>query len=260
MWSEGCICCSPDTVQQSSARTVLAGTPSRTEDIAYVHCQNCSCKVCSFCVMGLTQLVTASNKKIPQEDPSISALKSMALALKSMDEPKVDFGFCCSFKQSIPTSTKTTIVTPPRAPELSIADSHDTDFVLMSDKSANKKCHRYLNNHKDNDPATVNFLSAYFQDDTPPASMKPANTSQIVGLLNESCIKSRRPNYTMNNFQGALVFRPFGLLVKADATNHHLSCNHMALAESSEDRTKAVIHGVISDKNGKIVQKYFDGQ
>ena len=249
MWSEGCICCSPDTVQQSSARTVLAGTPSRTEDIAYVHCQNCSCKVCSFCVMGLTQLVTASNKKIPQEDPSISALKSMALALKSMDEPKVDFGFCCSFKQSIPSSTKSTIVTPPRAPELSIADSHDTDFVLMSDKSANKKCRRYLNNHKDNDPATVNFLSAYFQDDTPPASMNPANTSQIVGLLNKSRKKSRRPKYTMNNFQGALVCPPFGLLVKADAANHHLSCNHMALAESSEGHTKAVIHGVISDKN-----------
>ena len=260
MWSEGCICCSPDTVQQSSARAVLAGTPSRTEDIAYVHCQNCSCKVCSFCVMGLTQLVTTSNKRIPPEDPSISALKSMALALKSMDEPKVDFGFCCSFKQSIPTSTKTTIVTPPRAPELSIADSHDTDFVLMSDKSAKKKCRRYLNNRKDNDPATVNFLSAYFQDDTPPASMNPANTSQIVGLLNKSRKKSRRPKYTMNNFQGALVFPPFGLLVKADATNHHLSCDHMALAESSEDGTKAVIHGVISDKTGKIVQEYFDAQ
>ena len=157
MWSEGCICCSPDTVQQSSAQTVLTGTPSRTEDIAYVHCHNCSCKVCSFCVISLTQLVTANNKKIPQDDPSILALKSMALALKSMDEPKVDFGFCCSFKQSIPLSTKTTIVTPPRAPELSIADSHDTDFVLMSDKSANKKCLRYLNNRKDNDPATVNF-------------------------------------------------------------------------------------------------------
>ena len=208
--------------------------------------------------MGLTQLVTASHKKAPQQDPSISALKSMALALKSMDEPKVDFGFCCSFKQSIPPSTKTTFVTPPRAPELSIADSHDTDFVLISDESANKKCRRHLKNHKDNDPATVNFLLAYFQDDIPPASMNPANTSHIVGLLNKSRKKSRRPKYTMNHFQGALIFPPFGLLVKADATNHHFSCDHMALAESSEDRTKAVIHGVISDKNSKIVQEYVD--
>ena len=186
MWSEGCICCSPDMVQQSSAQAILAGTPSRTEDIAYVHCQNCSRKVCSFCVMGLTQLVTTSNKKIPQEDPSITTLKSMALTLKSMDEPKVDFGFCCSFKQSISLFTKSTTVTPPQAPELSMADPPDTDFVLISDESANKKCRRYLNNHKDNDPATVNFLSAYFQDDTPPASMNPANMSQIVGLLNKS--------------------------------------------------------------------------
>ena len=34
----------------------------------------------------------------------------------------------------------------------------------------------------------------------------------------------------------------------------------MALAESLEDSTKAVIHGVISDKNGKIVQEYFDAK
>jgi hypothetical protein len=141
-----------------------------------------------------------------------------------------------------------------------MADPPDTDFVLISDESANKKSRRYLKNHKDNDPATVNFLSAYFQDDTPPASMKPANTSQIVGLLNKSRRKSRRPKYTMNNFQGALVFPPFGLLVKADATNHHLSCNHMALGESSEDCTKAVIHGISLDTNDKIVQMYFDSK
>ena len=101
MWSEGCICCSPETVQKTSAHTVLAGTPSMKEDITYVSCENCNCKVCSHCVMGLTGLVSASNKTIPQEDPSILALKSMELALKNMDEPKVDFGFCCSFKQDI---------------------------------------------------------------------------------------------------------------------------------------------------------------
>ena len=142
MWSADCICCSPDTVQQASARYVLAGTPSRTCNIVYVQCRCCGSKVCSFCVCGLKECVATCKKKIPEHDPSIAALESMALALKSMDEPKVDFGFCCSFKQSIPPSTKTTIVTPPRAPELSIADSHDTEFVLMSDKSANKKCHR----------------------------------------------------------------------------------------------------------------------
>jgi hypothetical protein len=118
--------------------------------------------------MGLTQLVAASNKKFQQDDLSISALKSMTLALKSMDEPNVDFGFCCSFKQSIPSSTKSPIVTPPWAPELSTADPPDTDFILISDESTKKKCRRYLKNHKDNDPATVNFLSIYFQDDTPP--------------------------------------------------------------------------------------------
>ena len=37
--------------------------------------------------MGLMQVVEVSNKKFQQDDPSILALKSMAVALKSMDKP-----------------------------------------------------------------------------------------------------------------------------------------------------------------------------
>ena len=40
--------------------------------------------------------------------------------------------------------------------------------------------------------------------------------------------------------------------------DHHLSCDHMALAESSVDSTKAVVHDVISDANTKIVVKYLE--
>jgi hypothetical protein len=88
--------------------------------------------------------------------------------------------------------------------------------------------------------------------------MKPANTSSILGCLYKSRHKSRRPRYFRNHFQGALVFPPFGLLVEADATNHHLSCDHMALAESVVDSTKAVVHGVISDENAKMIVNYLE--
>ena len=54
-----------------------------------------------FLCHGLTELVAACKKKIPQEYPSISALKTMAFALKKKDHPTVDFEFCYSFKQSI---------------------------------------------------------------------------------------------------------------------------------------------------------------
>jgi TRAP-type mannitol/chloroaromatic compound transport system substrate-binding protein len=46
--------------------------------------------------------------------------------------------------------------------------------------------------------------------------------------------------------------------VEADATNHHLSCDHMALAESDVDSTEAVIHGVISEANAKMVENYLE--
>ena len=120
MWSADCICCSPDTVQQASARSVLADTPSRTGNIAYVQCRCCGSKVCSFCVRGLEECVAMCKKKIPQDDPSIIALKIMALTLKSNDCPKVDYGICCSFRHSIPSDINSTIVYPRRSPEVSI--------------------------------------------------------------------------------------------------------------------------------------------
>ena len=258
MWSADCICCSPDTVQQPSARTVLAGTPSRTGNISYVQCRHCGSKVCSFCVSGLEECVAKSNKEISQDDPSFASLKSMAFALKRQDHPKVDFGICCAFGHSIPSCTKSKIVTPPRAPEVSIAELSDTEFTLVSDESANKKCRRHLKNNKNNDLRACNFLSAYFQNEAPPASMKPANTTRILRHLYKSRRNSRRPKYIRNYFQGALVFPPFGLLVEADATNHHLSCDHMALAESDVDSTEAVIHGVISEANAKMVENYLE--
>ena len=258
MWSADCICCSPDTVQQASARSVLADTPSRTGNIAYVQCRCCGSKVCSFCVRGLEECVAMCKKKIPQDDPSIIALKIMALTLKSNDCPNVDYGICCSFRHSIPSDINNTIVYPRRSPEVSIFDSSDDEYTLVSDKVANKKCRRHLNNDNNINCMAANFLSAYFQNENPPSSMKPANISTILGHLYKCRRKSRRPKYVRNQFQGSLVIPAFGLLLEADATNHHLSCDHMALAESGVDSTKAVVHGVISDGDAKMAVKYLE--
>jgi hypothetical protein len=182
----------------------------------------------------------------------------MALALKSNDCPKVDFGICCSFGHSIPSTAKSSIVTPRRSPEVSIPDLSDTEFTLVSDESANKKCRRHLNNNKNINRRASNFLSLYFRNENPPSSIKPGNTSAILGRLYKCRRKSRRPKYIRNHFQGALVIPAFGLLLEADATNHHLSCDHMSLAESGVDSTEAVVHGVISDANAKMVVKYLE--
>jgi hypothetical protein len=260
MWSADCICCSPDTVQQASSQSVLACTPPRKGIIAYVKCRCCGSKVCSFCVRGLEETVAKCNKRVPIDDPSIVALKFMSCRLKSQDQPEIDFGICCAFSRSIPTCTKSTIVIPPRAPEVSISNSDDSEFILVSDEAANKKRRCQLNANNNIDYTAANFLAAYFQKKIIPASMKPANTSTILGRLYKSRRKSRRPRYTRNHFQGALVFPPFGLLVEADATNHHLSCDHMALAESDADSTKAVVHGVMSDDNAKMVVHYLEAK
>jgi hypothetical protein len=145
MWSADCICCSPDTVQQASSQSVLACTPPRKGIIAYVKCRCCGSKVCSFCVSGLEETVAKCNKRAPIDDPSIVALKSMSFRLKSHDQPEIDFGICCAFSRSIPTCTKRTIVIPTRAPEVSISDSDDTEFILVSYKAVNKKRRGQLN-------------------------------------------------------------------------------------------------------------------
>jgi hypothetical protein len=142
MWSADCICRSPDT---ASSQSVLACTPPRKGIIAYVKCRCCGSKVCSFCVSGLEETVAKCNKRVPIDDPSIVALKSMSFRLKSHDQPEIDFGICCAFSRSIPTCTKRTIVIPTRAPEVSISDSDDTEFILVSYKAVNKKRRGQLN-------------------------------------------------------------------------------------------------------------------
>jgi hypothetical protein len=109
MWSADCICCSPDTVQQASSQSFLACTPPRKGIIVYVKCRCCGSKVCSFCVSGLEETVAECNKRVPIDDPSIVAIKSMSFRLKSHDQPEIDFGICCAFSRSIPTCTKSTI-------------------------------------------------------------------------------------------------------------------------------------------------------
>ena len=62
MWSPGCICCSPDTVQQESTKKVLQSTPCRQGIIKYVTCIKRSLKVCVHCLDSLTKTMLASSK------------------------------------------------------------------------------------------------------------------------------------------------------------------------------------------------------
>jgi hypothetical protein len=91
--------------------------------------------------------VALIKNEILQYDPSIVALQTMAFTLKLNDDPKVDIGICCAFGHSILPFTKSTIVTPPRAPEFSSADSDDAEFTLITNNAANKNCRRHLNNN-----------------------------------------------------------------------------------------------------------------
>jgi hypothetical protein len=42
-----------------------------------------------------------------------------------------------------------------------------------------------------------------------------------------------------SELQGTFIYLELNLLVKADATNWHLNCDHLALADSLVDSTKA---------------------
>jgi hypothetical protein len=58
--------------------------------------------------------------------------------------------------------------------------------------------------------------------------------------------------------QGALIYPEFNLLIKPDATNIHWSCDHLALAESTQDSTPAILHTIICAVNGMDIEKFFD--
>lgn len=261
MWSPGCLCCSPETVQQDAAKKVLEGVPHRVGQIRYVSCMKCSSKVCTYCIEGLHEAIVITNKSksVSSSDPSIVALRNMRTAAMN-HQTSCAIGFCCSFSSSIPAEAHCTLVKPPRAPVIQSAElsSDDEEYTFVDHDESNKRCRRTLRKQKTSRAENVNFLLQYFQDSKPPASMTPPQVHQIVKAMNKSRRRSKRTLLKMNQLQGALLYPEFNLLVQSDASNVHLSCDHLALADCPCDGTPAVMHAVITAANAAAAEIYFE--
>ena len=264
MWSPGCICCSPDTVQQESTKKVLQSLPHRQGDIKYVTCMKCSLTVCIHCLEALTKTVQSSSKckTVHPSDPSLIALAGMMSAANS-NCYNCPMGFCCSFSSSIPNTSKCTIVKPPRAPLLLSSAAHsseDDEYEFINHDTANKRSRYSMRREHIEDKTSVNFLKKYFATLHPPPSMKPPNICGILYNMNKSRFRSKKPLLQLNQVQGALIYPEFNLLLQSDATNIHWSCDHLALAESQVDSTPAIIHAVINSVNAIDIEDYMKEQ
>ena len=262
MWSPGCICCSPDTVQQESTKKVLQSTPCRQGGIKYVTCIKCSSKVCVHCLDSLTQTMLSSSKckAVHPSDPSLIALADMMSAAKSNRE-NCAIGFCCSFSSSIPKESKCTLVKPPRAPLLQSSAaqaSEDDEYEFINHDTANKRSRYSMRREHIEDYASVNFLNKYFETLHPPPSMTPPNIHAILQSMNKSRRRSKKSLLKLNQVQGALIYPEFNLLLQSDATNIHWSCDHLAVAESQVDSTPAIIHTVINSVNATDIEDYME--
>lgn len=256
MWSRGCICCSPATVQQECARERFERTSSRTGHISFVECLSCNGQVCGFCIDGLLRLIAESRKDISPSDHSLVALRGMKLALSS-GMVSVQLGFCCAFKKSIHPDARLTLTKPPRSPDLpSVTNQLDDDYDFCDRETFNKRIRHALNRTPVTQAENVEFLRQYFSGTTPPITMKPADIPSVLRKMNKSRRKSGRPRYSVSELQGAFIYPEFNLLVQADATNWHLNCDHLALADSPVDSTKAVMHAVLTATNAVEVEEF----
>ena len=105
MWSPGCLCCSPETVQQDAEKKVLEGVSHRPGQ----SCVQCSSKVCMYCIDGLHEAIMKTNKSksVSSSDPSLAALCKMRMAAMN-NHSFCTIGFCCSFSLSIPAEAHCT--------------------------------------------------------------------------------------------------------------------------------------------------------
>jgi hypothetical protein len=179
---------------------------------------------------------------------------------KTLEEGRdsVEVGFCCIFSDTIPPNVKSSLVIPPKAPCISTfdAESSDTSFDEQYHPQPNKQLRGLIKRCKALHASSVNFLSDYFDDPSVLESLVPPDIHATMHSLNMSRKKSRKPRFERNIIQGSLVFPEFDLVIQADATNNHLNCDHMALAESPIDNTKAVMHGVVNTENAEQIKHY----
>jgi hypothetical protein len=81
---------------------------------------------------------------------------------------------------------------------------------------------------------------------------------QILKAMNNSCLQSNRSSLKTNKIQGALIYPEFNLLVQYGAANVHLSCDHLAIADSPCSGTPAIRHVVINAVNAKSGELYYE--
>ena len=191
MWSPGCICCSPDTVQQESTKKVLQAIPCRQGVIQYVTCQKCSSKVCVHCLASLAKRMLSSSKckAVDPSDPSLIALADMRSAAKN-NRQNCPIGFCCSFSSSIPKEARCTFVKPPRAPLLQSSTaqaSEEDEYEFINHNTVNKRSRYSMRKEHIKDHTVVNFLNEYFNTLKPPPSMTPPNINAILQSMANSC-------------------------------------------------------------------------
>ena len=186
MWSRGCICCSPATVQHECAQERLEQTSSRSGPISFVECLSCNGQVCGFCIDGLLRLIAESHKDISPSDHLLVALRGMKLALSSR-MVSVQLGFCCTFMKSIHPDAHLTLTKPPRLPDLpSVMNQLDGDYDFCDRETFNKRIRHALNRPPVMQAENVDFLHQYFSGTSPPITMKPAEIPSILQKMNQS--------------------------------------------------------------------------
>ena len=273
-----CIVCQVDSMEQDCEKVKAVSSESKFID-HYIKCDSCHSKTCADCIRGLYTYI--ENSGIPssatEHDSSFQALSRMNSLLSNKKNSSIKVAPCCLFKLSIPQHSKASTTRPPRPPTIPVhlcstrkrplnglldylgeTDCSDTDddgdFLLENKSQVHRKWKRSVKRAKV-EHSQLEDLHQYHNghSQSPRLSLSVCHSKDILKEINRKRKSNRkrkagaqRKIYRHNIFEGALNFPMFDLAIESDASENHLTCDHMALAESVGDGSPAVMHGVYS--------------
>jgi hypothetical protein len=242
---QGCLCCSTHAAQQRTRKFSCGGDIDGSDDIYFV-CSNKACgrKQKFTCAVLFCKCVLSA--KVPEpvyrSSPWVQAVLPFIHTAAPQSDIYIPNCLSCVVSASLDHNTSSelknipAIVQPPR-------------YSFKPHQAGTRKPKRQKNCSMVQVPPgdVMAYLSGYGT-----IRLFPPNYNKLSLKLKRNKSVGR-----WSEFEGALYFPPYRLLITSYASNKHLYTDYHALAKS-KDGTPAIPHMVLGRENALCLQEYYN--
>lgn len=267
---EGCVLCSPFSVQQPKARMSAVSSSSSISRSDLIRCNHCGKFQCLKCCEDLYAIVSKlceSSRLHPEDKACITKSNWFNdivpfLGDRSTIASSINYGTCCQLTSITNTSNKSSVMFDSminslphdlycsnKSPDINLDGEEDSEYLpaYVCSKLASKK----VKTIHTQDSGVLDFLLDYHDPLSSFSFRKrtmPPSPSKMLRRRRKKCGGSCEQHL---RYHGALVLSQFGIVLLAQADNNNLRTDILGLGKSTS--CPPVFHYVIGLEEAKSI-------